>query len=207
MFNAEHLGNKQWKEKLPIIAQRGDKHRSLRRRRLLSFCRLPRSPSSHTQTHTHTHTYTRLLHPPCSPPPRGSCAAVLSIRPLRLRLLMAQAVLPSRPSAWSLQTAPASSGPSAARPPPGGSDMASVLQQFLLLPPRSTDLPSRPPATPAAPTRPLHSQLCFLVGLLPAPSLHCLHSAPGPHCSIPPTLPQGSSEVSWRRQGLHVHWP
>lgn len=114
------MGNKQWKEKLPIIAQRGDKHRSLRRRRLLSSAASLAPPSSHIQTHTHTHTDTRLLHPPCSPPPRGSCAAVLSIRPLSLRLSMAQAVLPSRPSAWSLRTAPASAGPSAARPPPEG---------------------------------------------------------------------------------------
>lgn len=191
------MGNKQWKEKLPIIAQCGDKHRSLRRRRLLSSCSLPCSPSSHTQTHTHTHTYTRLLHPPCSPPPRSSCAAVLSIVPS------------ASVSRWPRLCSPLV-------PPPGVSEPLLPPRaplQPALLPEGVTWLASsgssccsrheaqtcppglRPPLRPP-PALSTHS-FAFLWGSCQPPPSTAFAQPPGPHCTIPPTPPG----AAWKSPG------
>lgn len=194
------MGNKQWKEKLPVIAQRRDKHRSLRRRRLLSFCRLPRSPLlAHVSktgssvcllTHRHTRTLTRTHGCSIRDAPRLPAAAAWRFCPsvplgLRLSghrlcspLVPPPAVFePLLPLRAPLQPALLPDG--ATWPAPSSGSCCSTMK------PRPALQASGHPCSPYPPT--LSAQtLAVLWGSCQPPPSTAFAQPPGPHCTVPP---------------------
>lgn len=149
--------------KLPAIAQRRDKHCSLWRRCLLSFCHLPHSPllahvskkqdllcaCSHTDTHAHPHAYTAA---PSAmlPASHGSCTAVLSVlpRPPSLGRRLCSPLVPPPGVSEPLLLPKAPLQPTL---PPGGSNTASTPPAVPVALPGSPGLPSQASGYPYSP--------------------------------------------------------
>lgn len=161
---------------------------------------------SHTDTHAHSHAYT---------------AAPSAMLPASPRQLHSSSVRPPRPPSLGrrlcspLVPPPGISEPlllpraplqptllpeGATRPAPSSGSCCSALK------PRPALQASGYPYSPHPPALSTQS-LALLRGSCQPPPSTAFAQPPGPHGTVPPTLPQGSSEVSWRRQGLHVHWP